>query len=47
MVFFIFNSNFRILQANSGDADQTQENKASGLGLHYFPTSHKKDARLI
>ena len=35
------------LQASSGDPDQTQRCAASGLGLHYLPISHKKDARLI
>ena len=48
MVFFIFIQILRdILQANSGDPDQMPHSAASGLGLHYLPTSHKKDARLI
>ena len=33
--------------ANSGDPDQMPHSAASGLGLHYLSTSHKKDARLI
>ena len=36
-----------MLQANSGDPDQTPRSVASGLGLHLLPSSHKKDARLI
>ena len=44
---FQFYSNFnRTLQANSRDPDQMLRSRASGLGLHYLPTSHKKDARL-
>ena len=44
---FIFIFLLNSLQANSGDHDQTPCSVASGLGLHYLPTSHKKDARLI
>ena len=44
---FHFYSIFNILQANSGEPGQTPISVASGLGLHYLPTSHKKDARLI
>ena len=47
MVFFIFMQILNILQANSGDPDQMPLSGASGLGLHYLPSSHKKDARLI
>ena len=36
-----------MLQANSGDPDQTPHSAASGMGLHCLPMSHKKDARLI
>ena len=32
---------------NSRGTDQTLHSVAYGLGLHYLPTSHKKDARLI
>ena len=35
------------MQANIGDRDQMRHSAASGLGLHYLPTSNKKDARLI
>ena len=36
------------MQANSGDSDQKPcETAASDLGLHYLPTSQKKDARQI
>ena len=44
MVFFIF-FRFRknILKVNSGDPDQTPRSAASGMGLHYLPTSHKKE----
>ena len=35
------------MQANSGDPDQTRHFVAFDLGLHYFPMSHKKDARHI
>ena len=35
------------MQANSGDPDQTPQNVASDLDLHYLPMSHKKDARHI
>ena len=33
-------------QIVSGDPDQPPHSVVSGLGLHYWPTSHKKDARL-
>ena len=33
--------------ANSGYPDQTPRSVASGLGLHFLPTFHKKDAVLI
>ena len=35
------------MQAKSGDPDQTPHFAVSGLGLHYLPTSHKKNAWLI
>ena len=35
------------MQANSGDPNQTPHSVTSDLGLHYFPMSHKKDARHI
>ena len=38
MVFFIFNQIF-IENSASGDPDQTAHSAASGLGLHYLPTS--------
>ena len=47
--YFSFYSNFNrtiILQANSGDPDQTPRSVASGLDLHCMSTSHKRDARL-
>ena len=44
MIFFILS---KILQANSGDPDQTQHSVASDLGLHYLPMFHKKDARYV
>ena len=49
MVIFHFYSSFnrKIMQANSGDPDQTPHSVASDLGLHYFPMSHRKDARHI
>ena len=36
-----------LFASNSGDPDQTPRFSASGLGLHYLTTSHKKDARRI
>ena len=46
--FFIFiQILIEIMQANSGDPDQTPRSLASDLGLHFLPMSHKKDARLI
>ena len=36
-----------MLQANSGDRDQTPRSAASDLGMHCLPMSHKKDATLI
>ena len=36
-----------ILQANSGNPDQTPRPAESDLGLRYLITSHKKDVRLI
>ena len=43
VVFFIFIKIFiEILQANSGDPDQTSRSAASGLGLHCLPMSHKR-----
>ena len=46
MVFFIFiQVLMKIMQANSGDPDQTLHSVASDLGLHCLPMSHKKDAR--
>ena len=48
MVFFIlFKLQYDILQANTGEADQTLHFAASDLGLFYLTMSHKKDARLI
>ena len=46
--YFSFLSTFlqNILQANSGDPDETPQYLASCLGLHDLPTSHKKDDRL-
>ena len=51
MVFFIF---IQILiehtfckQTVETLHDQSLHSAASALGLHYLPTSHKKDARLI
>ena len=39
MVFFIF---IQIMQANSGDPDQTPHFVASDLGLHYLPYPTKR-----
>ena len=44
---FLFNFNKKLLQANSGEPDQTPLFAASDLFLHCLPMSHKKDARLI
>ena len=42
------NSNFnRTLCWQIVETDQMPRSVASGLGLHYLPTSHKKDAMLI
>ena len=43
--YFSFYSSFnrKIMQANSGDPDQTPHFVALDLGLHYLPMSHKKD----
>ena len=35
------------MYANSGDSDQTPRYAAADLGLHCFPMSYKKDAKLI
>ena len=42
----LFKFQYNILQANSGDPDQTPRSVASDLGLHCLNMSHKKDARL-
>ena len=48
MVFFVFiQVLIEIMQANSGDPDQTPHYVASDLGLRYLPMSHIKDARHI
>ena len=47
MGFFIFIQIQNILQANSGDPDQTPGSLLSDLGPHCLTMSHKKDARLI
>ena len=48
MVFFHFYSIFyRRFCKQTVETDQTPHSAASGLGVHYSPTSHKKDARLI
>ena len=48
MLFFIFiQVLIEIMQANSGDPDQTPHYVASDLGLRYLPMSHIKDARHI
>ena len=48
MVIFIFiQVLLKIVQANSGDPDQTLHSVASDLGRHCLPMSHKKDARHI
>ena len=47
MVFLIFIQILIEHSVNSGDPDQTARSAASDLGLHCFPLSHKKDARLI
>ena len=38
---------YKIMQANSGDPDQTPHYVVSDLGLCYLPMSHIKDARHI
>ena len=47
-LYFSFLLEFQknILQANSGDADQTPHNAASDLGLHCLYMSHITDASL-
>ena len=35
------------IKSLSGDPDRMQHSAVSGLGMHYLPTSHKKDTRLI
>ena len=46
VVFLIFVQIYKnILQANSGDPDQTRHSVASGQGLHYWPMSHNKDTK--
>ena len=48
MVFFIFiQVLLEIMQANSGDPDQTRHSLVSDLGLRYLPMVHVKDARHI
>ena len=44
VLFFTF---IQILQANSGDPDQTPHSVAFYLGVHCLPISQKKDTRLI
>ena len=44
---FLFKFLYKIMQANSGDPDQTPHSVASDLGLHCLPMSHKKDASHI
>ena len=44
---FLFKFLERILQANSGEPDQTPCSAASCLGLHCLSMSHKKDIGLI
>ena len=44
---FVFKFWLKILEANSGNPDQTPRSAASDLGLHCLPVSHKKDARLL
>ena len=44
---FHFYSNKKLLQANSGEPDQTPCSAASDLVLHCLPISHRKNARLI
>ena len=39
-IFYFYSKN--ILQANSGDPDQTPHSVASGLGLHCLHMSQKK-----
>ena len=51
MIFFSFfspkfNRTFYYV-SNNEDLDQTPHYAASDLGLHFLPSSHKKDARLI
>ena len=41
-VRWYFSFLFKIMQANSGDPDQTPHSVASDLGLPYLPMSHKK-----
>ena len=39
--------NKKILEANSGDPDQTPHSVVSDLGLHGLPLPYNMDARLI
>ena len=46
--FFHFYSNHdRTIRQQTVETDQTPRSSASGMGLHRFPTSHKKYARLV
>ena len=44
LTFFIIPVLIEIMQANSGDPDQTPHSVASDLGLHYLPMSPPKRA---
>ena len=43
----LFKFQYNILQANSGEPDQTPRSAASDLGLRRLPVSNKKDAMRI
>ena len=47
VIFICIQILINILCADSGDPDQMPRSAASDLGLHCFPMSHKKNARLI
>ena len=44
---FLFKFEYTILEANSGDSDQTPQSAASDMGLHCLPISHKNTTHLL
>ena len=47
VINILFKFQYNILQANSGEPDQTPRSAASDLGLRRLPVSNKKDAMRI